>query len=47
MLSAANRAHETAAQGQNELFGGMASHDKLPLPNAEAVAAGGSSAARI
>ena len=36
ILSAANRAHETAAQGQNELFGGMASHDKLPLPNAEA-----------
>ena len=47
MLSAAQRAHETAQQGQNELFGGMASHDKLPLPQCEAMAAGGSPAARI
>jgi DNA polymerase-3 subunit alpha len=35
VLSAAQRAHETAQAGQNELFGGIGSHDKLPLPNVE------------
>ena len=35
MLSVAQRTHDTAQQGQNELFGGMTSHDKLPLPSVE------------
>jgi DNA polymerase III subunit alpha len=35
MLSAAQHTHETALQGQNELFGGVASHNQLPLPAAE------------
>jgi DNA polymerase-3 subunit alpha len=35
MLAAAQRTHETALQGQNELFGGVASHNRLPLPAAE------------
>jgi DNA polymerase-3 subunit alpha len=35
ILSVAQRTHDTVQQGQNELFGGMASHDKLPLPNVE------------
>ncbi len=35
LLSAAQHAHETAQLGQNELFGGVASHNTLPLPAAE------------
>jgi DNA polymerase-3 subunit alpha len=35
MLSAAQRAHDSATLGQNELFGGGGSRASLPLPNAE------------
>jgi DNA polymerase-3 subunit alpha len=35
MLSAAQRAHETATLGQNELFGGPSAREPLPVPAAE------------
>lgn len=35
ILSAAQHAHDTAQQGQNELFGGVAAHDHLPFPAVE------------
>jgi DNA polymerase-3 subunit alpha len=35
MLGVAQRAHEAATLGQNELFGGPAGHESLPLPHAE------------
>ncbi len=35
MLAAAQRAHEAAAFGQNELFGGGTSRPQLPAPSAE------------
>jgi DNA polymerase-3 subunit alpha len=35
ILSAAQRAHESVTLGQNELFGGPASRQKIPLPQAE------------
>ena len=35
MLSAAQRTHETAAQGQNDMFGGISSNNALPVPAVE------------
>ena len=35
ILAAAQRAHESTTLGQNELFGGAASHEKLAIPAAE------------
>jgi DNA polymerase-3 subunit alpha len=35
MLSAAQRAHEAVSVGQNDMFGGPAGHEPLPIPTAE------------
>jgi DNA polymerase-3 subunit alpha len=35
MLSAAQRAHEATSVGQNDMFGGTAGHEPLPMPVAE------------